>query len=153
VLAGRRPALLHAADLDPAAVRCARRNLEPLGGQVHEGDLYEALPDGLAGRIDVLVANGPYVPTHDVPLLPPEARDHERRMALDGGADGLDILRQVAEAAPRWLAPGGHLFVETSERQAQAALRVLRGAGLGARAAHDEDLYATVVTGSRPAAG
>ncbi|MEB3960272.1 putative protein N(5)-glutamine methyltransferase, partial [Streptomyces kunmingensis] len=99
VLADRRPALLHAADLDPAAVRCARRTLVPLGGAVHEGDLYEPLPAELAGRVDILVANGPYVPTGDVPLLPPEARDHERRMALDGGADGLDVLRRVAAGA------------------------------------------------------
>ncbi|WP_394436330.1 putative protein N(5)-glutamine methyltransferase [Streptomyces sp. SGAir0957] len=150
VLARRRPARLHAADLDPAAVRCAERNIAPLGGEVHEGDLYEPLPAELAGRVDILVANGPYVPTDDVPLLPPEARDHERRMALDGGADGLDVLRRVAAGAPRWLAPGGLLFVETSERQTAAAEAAVRSAGLRPRVARDEDLYATVLVAARP---
>ncbi|WP_428950272.1 putative protein N(5)-glutamine methyltransferase [Streptomyces sp. cg35] len=148
-LADLRPARLHAADLDPAAVRCARRNIEPLGGEVHEGDLYEPLPPELAGRVDILIANGPYVPTDDVPLLPPEARDHERRMALDGGADGLDILRRVAAGAPRWLAPGGRLFVETSDRQAAAAEAAVRSAGLRPRVAQDDDLYATVIIATR----
>ncbi|MET9499134.1 putative protein N(5)-glutamine methyltransferase [Streptomyces sp. NPDC006552] len=150
VLAGRRPALLHAADLDPVAVRCARRTLAPLGGEVHEGDLYDPLPAELAGQVDILVANGPYVPTGDVPLLPPEARDHERRMALDGGADGLDVLRRVAAGAPRWLAPGGRLFVETSERQAEAAQAAVHAAGLRARVTQDDDLYATVIIATRP---
>ncbi|MEV3855913.1 putative protein N(5)-glutamine methyltransferase [Streptomyces sp. NPDC050095] len=150
LLADLRPARLHAADLDPAAVRCARRTLAPLGGQVHEGDLYEPLPADLRGRVDVLVANGPYVPTGDLPLLPPEARDHERRMALDGGADGLDVLRRVAADAPRWLAPGGRLFVETSERQAESAEAVVRAAGLKPEVARDDDLYATVIIALRP---
>ncbi|WP_327665807.1 putative protein N(5)-glutamine methyltransferase [Streptomyces sp. NBC_00498] len=149
VLADRRPSRLHAADLDPAAVRCARRNLVPLDGEVHEGDLYAPLPADLRGHVDTLVANGPYVPTGDVPLLPPEARDHERRIALDGGHDGLDVLRRVAGEAPEWLAPGGHLFVETSERQAAAAQAAVRSAGLHARVVSDEDLYATIVVGTR----
>ncbi|MFZ3554409.1 putative protein N(5)-glutamine methyltransferase [Streptomyces sp. BH055] len=149
VLAASRPARLHAADLDPAAARCARRNLAPLGGEVHEGDLYAPLPADLRGRVDTLVANGPYVPTGDVPLLPPEAREHERRIALDGGHDGLDVLRRVAGEAPDWLAPGGHLFVETSERQAAAARAAVRSAGLHARVVTNEDLYATIVIGTR----
>ncbi|WP_306323168.1 MULTISPECIES: putative protein N(5)-glutamine methyltransferase [unclassified Streptomyces] len=151
VLADRRPARLHAADLDPAAARCARRNLDPLGGLVHEGDLYAPLPADLKGRVDTLIANGPYVPTGDVPLLPPEAREHERLIALDGGRDGLDVLRRVADEAPEWLAPGGHLFVETSERQAAAARAAVRAAGLHARVVADDDLYATIVIGTRTA--
>ncbi|MER6983079.1 putative protein N(5)-glutamine methyltransferase, partial [Streptomyces carpinensis] len=89
------PVELHAADIDPAAVRCARRNIASLGGRVHSGDLFEALPAGLRGRVDVLAANVPYVPTGEVGLLPSEARDHEPPVALDGGADGLDVLRRV----------------------------------------------------------
>ncbi|MFH8733947.1 MULTISPECIES: putative protein N(5)-glutamine methyltransferase [unclassified Streptomyces] len=148
------PAELHAADLDPAAVRCAHRNVSPFGGEVHEGDLYAPLPPGLRGRVDILAANGPYVPTGDVALLPPEARDHERRMALDGGADGLDIMRRVAAGAPQWLAPGGHLFVETSEQQAAEAVAAVIRSGLSARVVTDDDLYATVVIGTkRGAAG
>ena len=61
------------------------------------------------------------MPTDAVGLLPAEARDHEALMALDGGPDGLDILRRVAAEAPRWLAPGGSLLSETSQRQAPYA--------------------------------
>ncbi|MEO9220528.1 MAG: putative protein N(5)-glutamine methyltransferase, partial [Mycobacteriaceae bacterium] len=105
---------LYAADIDPAAVRCARRNLAA-NGQVFEGDLYEPLPAMLRGRVDVVVVNAPYVPRGEVRLMPPEARLYEARAALDGGLDGLDIQRRVASEAPRWLAPGGHLLIETSE--------------------------------------
>ncbi|MGW7791089.1 putative protein N(5)-glutamine methyltransferase, partial [Streptomyces tricolor] len=86
---------VHAADIDPAAVRCARRNLAACYGRAHEGDLYDALPAGLRGRVGILTANVPYVPTAEVALLPPEARDHEPLVALDGGPDGLDVLRRV----------------------------------------------------------
>ena len=80
---------------------CARRNLDPVGGRVLEGDLYEPLPASLRGRVDVLVANTPYVPSDAVAMMPPEARDHEPRVALDGGADGLDVQRAVAAQARR----------------------------------------------------
>jgi release factor glutamine methyltransferase len=143
---------LHAADIDPAAVRCARRNVAPFGGHVHQGDLFGALPDTLRGRVDVLTANVPYVPTHEVGLLPPEARDHEPLVALDGGADGLDILRRVTAEAARWLAPGGCLLVETSEHQAPAAVEAFARGGLTATLAVSDELYANVVIGTRPRA-
>jgi release factor glutamine methyltransferase len=142
---------LYAVDLDPAAVRCARRNVAGGGGQVYEGDLYEPLPATLRGRIDLLVANAPYVPTEVVALLPAEARKHEPRVALDGGADGLDVLRRVIADAPPWLAPGGHLLVETSERQAPLAVETVAHTGLIARTATSDELSATVVIGTRPA--
>ncbi|MEW1611664.1 MULTISPECIES: putative protein N(5)-glutamine methyltransferase [unclassified Streptomyces] len=138
---------LHACDVDPAAVRCARRNVGDLG-QVYEGDLFDPLPAALRGRVDVLLANVPYVPTADVELLPAEARVHEPRVALDGGGDGLDVMRRVAADAPRWLAPGGSLLVEAGERQRDAAVRVLRDAGLTPKVAVCEELYATVVIGT-----
>jgi release factor glutamine methyltransferase len=137
---------LSAADVDPAAVRCARRNVR---GAVYEGDLYDALPTRLRGRIDVLVANVPYVPSGEVALLPPEARTYEPLVALDGGADGLDVLRRVAAGAPEWLAPSGHLLSETSTRQANPAAAVLTSAGLAPQITTDEDLSATVVIGTR----
>jgi release factor glutamine methyltransferase len=140
------PVELHAVDVDQAAVRCARRNLP--GGAVHEGDLYQPLPARLLGRIDVLVANAPYVPTDAIPLLPAEARVHEPLAALDGGGDGLDVQRRVAAQARRWLAPDGHLLVETSERQAPRTVEVFARAGLAARVVHCEDLNATVVVGA-----
>jgi release factor glutamine methyltransferase len=142
---------LYAVDIDPAAVRCARRNVAAAGGQVYEGDLYEPLPAALRGRVDVLVANAPYVPTEAVGLLPPEARLHEPRVALDGGADGLDVLRRVTDAAPPWLAPGGHLLVETSERQAPQTVETVARTGLIPRVARSDELNATVVVGTRPA--
>lgn len=141
---------LHATDIDPAAVRCARRNVAALGGRVHEGDLDASLPDALRGRVDVLVANAPYVPTDEIRLMPPEARDHEPLVALDGGADGVDVQRRVAAVALRWLSPGGHLLVETSRRQAPATAAAVTSAGLVARVVTSSDLDATVVVGTRP---
>jgi len=141
---------LHAADVDPAAVRCARRNLAACGGRVYEGDLYQPLPSTLRGRVGILLANVPYVPTEAVQTLPPEARLHEARRALDGGPDGLDVLRRVAAAAPRWLAPGGHLLIETSERQAPPAAEAFTRHGLAARVVSSADLNATVIIGTRP---
>jgi release factor glutamine methyltransferase len=140
---------LHAADVDPAAVRCARRNLAAYGGLVHHGDLFAALPAELRGRVAVLLANVPYVPSGEIALLPAEARDHESPVALDGGPDGLDVLRRVAAEAPGWLAPGGTLLVEAGERQARRAAGVLTSAGLRARVVRDEERAATVVTGTK----
>ena len=136
---------VHAVDIDPAAVRCARRNVP---GHVYQGDLYQALPARLRGRIGILAANVPYVPTGEIGFLPPEARAHEPLVALDGGPDGLDVLRRVAAGAPSWLAPGGHLLIETSERQAPLAAAVFTASGLTARVATAADLNATVVIGT-----
>jgi release factor glutamine methyltransferase len=140
---------LHAADVDPAAVSCARVNVARVGGKVHEGDLYEALPGALLGRVDVLLANVPYVPSEAIALMPPEARLHEARVALDGGTDGLDVARRVVAAAPHWLAPGGSLLFETSEAQAPAAVETVTAAGLRARLVTDDERGATVVVGTR----
>ncbi|MEU9190183.1 putative protein N(5)-glutamine methyltransferase [Streptomyces sp. NPDC048484] len=137
---------LHAVDIDPVAVSCARRNIGARG-QVYEGDLFGPLPHGLRGRVGVLAANVPYVPTGEVGLLPPEARDHEPLVALDGGGDGLDVLRRVAAEAPRWLASGGGLLVETSERQVERAVGIFADAGLRPRLEVSEELYAHVVVG------
>lgn len=140
---------LYAADIDPVAVRCASRNVAAVGGRAVQGDLYAALPRELAGRVDVLVANVPYVPTAEVALLPAEARLHEPRRALDGGPDGLDVLRRVAADAASWLAPRGRLLVETSERQAPVAVEIMRRTGLAAQVARSAQYAATVVTGMR----
>ena len=140
---------LHAADVDPAAVRCARRNVEPLGGQVYEGDLDAPLPPRLHGVVDVLLANVPYVPTREIAGMAPEARDHEPRVALDGGPDGLAVLRRVTALAPRWLRSGGHLLVETSDPQVDAAVVAVEHAGLTARVTTSDELGATAVIGTR----
>jgi release factor glutamine methyltransferase len=143
---------LYAVDVDPAAVACARRNLATLGGHVWEGDLDEPLPARLRGRVDVLAANVPYVPTAEIELLPREARLYEALVALDGGPDGLDVLRRVAAAAPRWLVPSrGHLLIETSELQAPQAVEIFAANGLIAEVARLDELDATVVIGGMPA--
>ena len=139
---------LHAVDVDPVAVECARRNVG--GGRVYVGDLYEPLPVSLVGRVDVLVANAPYVPTGAIGLMPPEAREHEPRVALDGGTDGLDVQRRVIAGAARWLAPGGRLLVETGARQASGTVEAFAAGGLCAEVVSDEELSATVVIGSGP---
>ncbi|MBV9095769.1 MAG: methyltransferase [Streptosporangiaceae bacterium] len=172
-------AKVHAADIDPAAVRCARRNLSAqclperarrasrraaaqglperarrasrrAAAQVHHGDLYAALPSGLRGRVGIVVANVPYVPSGEIALLPAEARAHEPTCALDGGGDGLNVLRRVAAGAPQWLAPGGHLLIETSARQAPAAAEAFTACGLAASVAASAELGATVVIGTVP---
>jgi release factor glutamine methyltransferase len=148
-LAMRVPGLeLHAADIDPVAVSCARSNVEPVGGHVHEGDLFGALPLLLRGRVQVLAVNAPYVPTGAIRTMPPEARLHESRLSLDGGADGLDVHRRVAAAAPEWLGPAGHLLIETSEQQASATASIVSAAGFTVRTVRSDELDGTVVVGT-----
>jgi release factor glutamine methyltransferase len=141
------PAELHAADVDPAAVGCARKNLP--GAEVHEGDLFDALPTGLRGRVDILTANVPYVPTREIALLPAEARLHEAACALDGGADGLAVMRRVAAGAPEWLAPNGSVLVEMSERQAGTASGIFESCGLAAQVAYSAEHGSAVVSATR----
>lgn len=148
---GLERAELYATDVDPAAVGLARRNL-PSSATVLAGDLYLPLPETLRGRIDLLVANPPYVPSDAIASLPREARLHEPRAALDGGADGLDLHRRIAAEAPDWLLPGGSLLLETSASQAAATVELLAAAGLSARVVTDADLDATVVVGARDSA-
>jgi release factor glutamine methyltransferase len=139
---------VYAADVDPDAVDCARRNLP--AGRVFRGDLYAALPDDLRGRVMALVVNAPYVPTDEIALMPPEARDHEHRVALDGGTDGLDVQRGVVAGAGDWLAPGGRLLIETSVAQAPRTAALMTTAGLAADVVRDDDVDGTVVVGIRP---
>jgi release factor glutamine methyltransferase len=137
---------LYAVDIDPVAVRCARRNV---GSAVFLGDLYEPLPAAIHGQVDVIVANAPYVPTAAIRLLPAEAREYEHWAALDGGPDGLDVLRRVITGAPSWLVPGGHLLIESSEDQAASMAEAMDHCGLRPRICRSEDLGATVVAGQR----
>ncbi|MCZ7439274.1 putative protein N(5)-glutamine methyltransferase [Micromonospora sp. WMMC241] len=144
------PRWLGAADVDPVAVACARRNLDPLGVPVYQGDLFDAVPAGWRGRLDLVVANAPYVPSDAVATLPVEARVHEAAVALDGGADGLAVLRRVAAGAAEWLAPGGHLAVEVSAEQAPALCAAMTAVGLDPSVVRDEEWEATAVTARRP---
>lgn len=139
---------LYATDLDPVAVQCAQLNLAP--HPVFTGDLFEALPKALLGRVDILVANAPYVPTDAIALMPPEARDHEPRWALDGGSDGLDVHRRIAAEASRWLRRGGQLLIEVASGQEPTATDMFAAAGLGARSVGCPELGATVLIATRP---
>jgi release factor glutamine methyltransferase len=150
---------IHAADVDPAAVDCAHDNLKALGADTGPGvltahtcagDLADPLPAAVWGRVDVLVANAPYVPTAAIGLMPPEAREHEPHAALDGGDDGLAILRRVIDLAPKLLRPGGHLLIETGEGQVSTAVGHLEAAGLRATVLSDEDLGATALAATLP---
>jgi len=136
---------VHAVDVDPAAVACARDNLPT--ARVYAGDLDAPLPAELRGRVDVLAANAPYVPSAEIGLLPAEAREYEPRLALDGGADGLDVHRRIAAAAPRWLRPGGRLLIETGAHQASGTAAAMTAAGLAATVVGAAELAATVVVG------
>ncbi|MEJ8278471.1 putative protein N(5)-glutamine methyltransferase [Pseudonocardia spirodelae] len=140
---------LHAADADPVATACAARNLEGTG-TVHTGDLFAALPARLRGRVDLLVANTPYVPSGAIAAMPPEARDHEPHRALDGGPDGLDPARRVAAGAGEWLAPGGTLLIETGTAQAPVLAEVFAAHGLTAAVGTDDERAATWVQGRAP---
>lgn len=137
-------ALVFAADVEPVAVRCARINLEP-AGRVYEGDLFGALPAKLRGEFGVIAVNAPYVPTSEIPHLPPEARDHEPTVALDGGSDGLDLHRRIAAEATQWLAPGGVLLIEASDGQAPVSASLFAEAGLVVAVEQDDERGSTVV--------
>jgi len=134
-----------AVDVDPVAVDCARLNLPP--ERVLLGDLFTPLPADL--RASVVCANAPYVPTAAIGSMPPEARDHEHRVALDGGTDGLDVQRRLIAQAPRWLVEGGSLLVEASSAQAPATAALMRQVGLSTRIHRDDDVEGTVVEGRK----
>jgi release factor glutamine methyltransferase len=153
VLAGRPDVTVHAADVDPVAVACAAGNVPGPRGHVHVGDLFGALPADLRGRVGVIACNAPYVPSGSIALMPPEARLHEPAVALDGGADGLDVHRRVAAGAAGWLGAGGHLVLETSVGQAPQTLAIVAAQGFQARVVHSDELDATVVVGTLDRAG
>jgi release factor glutamine methyltransferase len=138
---------LHAVDIDPTAVSCARTNL-PDTARVHLGDLHHALPGHLRGNVDVLVANAPYVPTGRIPSLPAEARNYEPTIALDGGPDGMLTQRQIIAGASEWLCGGGRLVLETCAHHASTLVAVMTGHGFGCRTEHCADREATVVIGT-----
>ena len=134
---------LVAADIDPAAVRCAEAN----GARAFVGDLFDPVPAALLGSVDILIANTPYVPTAAIAFLPREFRDHEDARTLDGGGDGLALQRRVAAAASTWLAPGGRVYLEASSEQAPLSAALFASAGLRATVVADDD--ATIIVATR----
>lgn len=115
-------ALVYATDIDLQTVELARHNLELAGVTVFTGDLFDALPLGMRGHVDLLVANPPYVADGDE--LPAEVRDHEPHRALFAGPQGDEILARIAEQAFLWVKPGGWVFLEIGETQAERALEL-----------------------------
>ena len=110
---------LYAADIEPVAVECAHRNLRNVG-EVFAGDLFDALPGTLRGNIDILLVNAPYVPTEEISRMPPEARDHEPVVTLDGGSQtGLTSIAGL----PLRRAAGSPREAPCSSRRAHAKRR------------------------------
>ena len=128
----------HAVDIDDDAVACACENGQQFGFTVHQGSWLAGLPGELRGAVDLAVAHLPYVPTSDLPLLPRDYREAERSLAVDGGSDGLDPLREVVEQLVTWLSPAGVFVTQVTSRQIPAALRVAADAGLGHHVLDDD---------------
>jgi release factor glutamine methyltransferase len=128
-LAKRLPgAAVTAADISAAALAVARRNAARHGAWI---DFVRAdLASALAGPFALVVSNPPYIPDGDIDALQPEVRDHDPRLALAGGADGLDAYRRLFADAPRVLEPGGHLMCEFGIGQADALRGLAVASGL-----------------------
>ncbi len=125
-LAGERPGVhVHATDISPDAVALAQRNCDALGLSdrvtLYECDLASDVPDAEEAVFDVLVSNPPYIPSDLVEQLPAEVGGFEPRLALDGGADGLDVFRRLVACAAQALKPGGLFACELHEDRVQAA--------------------------------
>lgn len=128
VLQARRPeATVIATDIDAGAVACARAN----GVHALLGDLDAPLPPALHSAVDVMTAVVPYVPADELVFLPRDVVAFEPRLALDGGRDGMELLRTVVERSTRWLGPGGWLLLEVGGRQAPPVIAAMEAAGLG----------------------
>lgn len=134
-IASERPGTrVTATDLSPEAIALATRNRDALGLEhavdIVECDLAEGVDPELMGTFSVLVSNPPYIPTAVLAeQVPPEVRDHEPALALDGGPDGLDVFRRILELAPRALAPGGMLCCELYEGHLDQAANLVREQG------------------------
>ncbi|MBE5811485.1 MAG: peptide chain release factor N(5)-glutamine methyltransferase [Clostridiales bacterium] len=128
---------VHAADLSEGALAVTKHNAERLHAKVtlHQGDLFSSIPEGT--RFDAIVSNPPYIPAADCLELQEEVR-REPMMALDGGADGYDFYRRIAEDAPRFLKEGGVLLLEVGYDQAQGVMALCRGAGFREVMAHED---------------
>jgi len=136
-----------ATDVDPAAVACARRN----GVDALVGDLDVPLSPSSRGRVDVMTAVVPYVPTEELHFLPRDVIAHEPRRALDGGRRGTTMLVRAAEAAARWLRPGGSVLLELGGDQAGEVARTLAHVGLsGIRVHRDRDGQDRAIEARRP---
>ena len=149
-MARQRPtARISASDLSPEALVVARENALRLGAYnvaFYTGDLFVPFT---GRRFDVITANPPYIPTGDLATLMPDVRDHEPRLALDGGADGLDLVRAIVSAAPDHLEDGGVLALEIGAGEAPATVKLLEERGFAeVRADRDIARIERVVSGA-----
>ena len=140
---------LIAADESPVAIECARKNLAQVGGRVHQGDLFTALPRDELHSLDLIVANAPYVPTAEIRSLPSESRLYEPMSALDGGPDGTRVQQLILSSAAEWLGESGLVVIETGSTMADATVAAAATAGFTAEIRECAELEATVVVASR----
>jgi len=122
----RTRASVAASDLSEEALGVARRNAARHGVAARVRFVRGSLLDAFTGPFDLVVSNPPYITTGDMIRLPPEVRDHEPRLALDGGADGLDVVRALIRSAASRMAPGAWLVFEIGAGQDVAVSRLLR---------------------------
>ncbi len=113
-------AAVHAVELDEAAHAWAARNLAGTGVDLRQGDMATAFDD-LAGTVDVVTCNPPYIPLDAWESVAPEARDHDPHLALFSGDDGLDALRVLEARAALLLRPGGVVGAEHADQQGESA--------------------------------
>lgn len=138
-IAQERPhARVWATELSPDALAWAEKNRDSLGLDVRlvHGDLFEGLPSELSGRVDVVVANPPYVPETDRAFLPADVVGHEPPAALFGSADGLSVIRRIVDGARPWLRANGWIVLEVGHRQGDEVARLLTAAGYRDAAVH-----------------
>lgn len=125
-------ATIHAVDQSSEALAIAKANAETLGVadriQFYQGSWFEPL-DALKGQLSGIVSNPPYIPSQMLLELQPEVRLHEPHLALDGGDDGLDCIRQLVEIAPDFLKPNGLWMIEMMAGQADAVMTLLKTQG------------------------
>ena len=149
----RPTATVDATDLSADAVAVARDNAQRLGAvwnvRFCAGDLFSPL-GAPRSAYDLVVANPPYIETDEIARLQPDIREHEPRLALDGGRDGLDLVRRIVAEAPRWLRPGGVLAMEIGAGQAaEVAELYARGGFVGIERSQDYGGHERVVSGVR----
>ena len=157
-LARQRPtSRVVATDLSADALGVARENARLLGAYnvaFREGDLFGALEGAsrlLPTTFDLITANPPYIPSGDIEGLMADVRDFEPRLALDGGADGLDLVRRIVAEAPRFLDPDGVLAMEIGAGEAEATAAIYTEHGFRDVAiARDYGKIERVVSGVRP---
>jgi len=138
LLADRPQATGLGVDLSPAALAIAGANAARLGVAARATVAVSDWCAGVGGLFDLIVSNPPYIAAAEMPHLAPEVRDHEPRMALTDGADGLTAYRIIAAQAPAHLAPGGRLLVEIGPTQGPAVVALLQAAGLSAASIHPD---------------